>query len=175
MGQDFYFGQKCSSSCLLKSIFYKSNLENPSVFKISPNGPHISVHPARKYAAYLGKIWRQVDFPSCFYKKWTLLRILLYNYNSYKKLCHFTKTKTVYWTLSNFSFIFCNFEKHSMSKPSLYYRMGFLKRGQSGPKTVFCPDEISKISRIKYPKFLINKKKINFWDTSKKLSGDQLL
>ena len=39
----------------VKSIFYKSNLENPSAFKISSNGPHISVHPAHKYAVHLRK------------------------------------------------------------------------------------------------------------------------
>ena len=40
----------------LKSNFYKSNLENPSAFKISPNGPHICPLDARKYAAHLGKL-----------------------------------------------------------------------------------------------------------------------
>ena len=34
----------------IKSIFYKSYLENSSAFKISSNGPHISVYPVRKYA-----------------------------------------------------------------------------------------------------------------------------
>ena len=57
----------------LKSVFYKSNLENPSAFKISPNGPHICALDARKYAAHLGKFWRQMDFPCYFYKKWTLV------------------------------------------------------------------------------------------------------
>ena len=59
----------------LKSIFYKSNLENPSAFKISPNGPHIC---ARKYVAHLGIFWRQIDFPSYSYKKWTLKLMLCF-------------------------------------------------------------------------------------------------
>ena len=57
----------------LKSILYKSNFENPSAFKISPNGPHICVLDAWKYAAHLEKFWRQMDFPSYSYKKWTLV------------------------------------------------------------------------------------------------------
>ena len=57
----------------LKSILYKSNLKNPSAFIFSSNGPHVFVHPARKYAAHLRKFWRQMDFPSYSYKKWTLV------------------------------------------------------------------------------------------------------
>ena len=53
----------------LKSIFYKSNLENPSAFKIFPNGPHICALDARKYAAHLRKFSRQMNFPSDSYKK----------------------------------------------------------------------------------------------------------
>ena len=56
----------------LKSILYKSNLKNPSAFKISPNGPFICALDARKYVAHLRKFWRQMDFPSYSYKKWTL-------------------------------------------------------------------------------------------------------
>ena len=39
-----------SKQIFLKSIFYKINLDNPTVFKISSNGLHIS---ARSYSAYL--------------------------------------------------------------------------------------------------------------------------
>ena len=58
--------------CFIKSIFYKSNLENPTAIKIFSNGPHICALDARKYAALLVKFWRQKDFPSYSYKKWTL-------------------------------------------------------------------------------------------------------
>ena len=42
----------------LKSIFYKSKLENPS----APKRSHICALDARKYAAHLRKFWRQLDF-----------------------------------------------------------------------------------------------------------------
>ena len=54
-------------------------MENPSAIKISPNEPQISVLDARKYAAHLGKFWRQMDFPSYSYKKWTLHLYTVYN------------------------------------------------------------------------------------------------
>ena len=38
---------------LLKSIYFKSNLENSYNYKISTNGPLICVALARKYAAHL--------------------------------------------------------------------------------------------------------------------------
>ena len=40
---------------LLKSLFYKGKLENPSAFKISSNGPHICALDTRKNAAHLRK------------------------------------------------------------------------------------------------------------------------
>ena len=52
-------------------------MENSSAFKISSNGPHICALDARKYAAHLRKLWRQMDFPSYSYKKWTLTPIFL--------------------------------------------------------------------------------------------------
>ena len=68
------------SSCYLhnklettKVHFYKSNLENPSAFKIFSNGLHLSVHPVRKFVAHLRKFWRNMYFPSYSYKKWTLV------------------------------------------------------------------------------------------------------
>ena len=39
----------------IKFIFYKSNFENLSAFKISPDGVYIFSHTARKYAAHLWK------------------------------------------------------------------------------------------------------------------------
>ena len=47
--------QKSVTTKTLKSILFKSNLENSSSHKISQNGPHICVLVACKYAAYLGK------------------------------------------------------------------------------------------------------------------------
>ena len=48
-------------------------MENPSALKISPNGLHICVLDARKYAAHL--IWGNFEGKCIFqvnpYKKWT--------------------------------------------------------------------------------------------------------
>ena len=51
---------------VLKSILFKSNMENSSNFKIFPNGPHICMPLAlaRKCAAHLGKFCSYMNFLS---------------------------------------------------------------------------------------------------------------
>ena len=94
----------CFLACLIKSISYKSNLENLSAFKISSNGPHIfRASSAQMCAVHLRKVWRQMDFLSYSYKKidFRLLQYLM--------ICHINIT----WNISIKLFVatstsFCN-------------------------------------------------------------------
>ena len=67
-----FWTQQCWDSVeIFIRVTWKIHL--PSAFKNSSNGPHICALDVRKYAAHLEKFWRQIDFPSYSYKKWTLI------------------------------------------------------------------------------------------------------
>ena len=91
-----------SKQIFLKSIFYKNNFIN--FIKIFSNGPHISMHIARKYAAHLRKFWRQMDFQSYSYKEWTLDRLGLSCHTTFITRPNFT-SPTIFNFISKSEFL----------------------------------------------------------------------
>ena len=79
-------------------------MENPSAFKISPNGPHICALDARKYAAHLGNFEGRWIFQELLIKNWTLKMV-----------------KRIVDTLNDQSHWSINQRKYKGSRSNLYF------------------------------------------------------